>query len=213
MSLHKRFAVLAVAIAASLMFLAACGSSTTTTKAAPATGTSTTDNVMTNLVGPGCAGYAKKAPDGKGSFLSMANDSVAKAVRNNPLLATLSAALDGGLNNDVNLADTLDGRAYTVFAPVDSAFAKLPAAAVQSWGNPAGAARLESILTYHLIAGKILPSDIDGTFKTVNGASVTIKGSGNDMEVGGGGAKVLCGGIKTANATVYLIDSVLLPPK
>ena len=207
---------LAVAAIASLsLFTAACGSSSDSSSKADAPATSdapATDDVAANLVGPGCADYAKAVPDGKGSVSGMAQDPVATAASNNPLLKTLVAAVSGKLNKDVNLVDTLNGADFTVFAPVDSAFAKLPAATVKTLGTPAGADTLSSILTYHVIPGKILPKDIDGTFKTVNGADLTIKGSGDSISVGDNGAKVICGGVKTANATVYLIDPVLSPP-
>ncbi len=206
---------LAIAAIASLsLFTAACGSSSDDSKASdPATTDATPmDDVAADLVGPGCADYAKAVPDGKGSVSGMSQDPVATAASNNPLLKTLVAAVSGKLNAKVNLVDTLNGAAFTVFAPVDSAFAKLPAATVKTLGSPAGADTLSSILTYHVIPGKILPKDIDGTFKTVNGADLTVKGSGDDISVGDGGAKVICGGVKTANATVYLIDTVLSPP-
>src|SRR5579859_5595153 len=80
------------------------------------------------LVGPGCAGYAKQVPTGPGSVAGMAQDPVAVAASNNPMLTTLTAAVSGKLNPQVNLVDTLDGAQFTVFAPTDAAFAKLPAA-------------------------------------------------------------------------------------
>ena len=208
---------LAIAAIASLSFFtAACGSSDNTSKAgssvAMTSDAPTTDNVAANLVGPGCADYAKAVPDGKGSVSGMAQDPVATAASNNPLLKTLVAAVSGKLNKDVNLVDTLNGGDFTVFAPVDSAFAKLPAATVKTLGTPAGADTLSNVLTYHVIPGQILPKDIAGTFKTVNGADLTISVSGDSIEVGGGQAKVICGGVKTANATVYLIDTVMMPP-
>ena len=83
---------------------------------------------MTAPVGPGCADYAKAVPSGAGSVDGMAQDPVAVAASNNPLLKTLVAAVSGKLNPKVNLVDTLDGGEFTVFAPVDSAFAKVPAA-------------------------------------------------------------------------------------
>lgn len=209
--------VLAIAGVATLsMFTAACGSSSSSTTAAtsstPSSAAPTANDVAANLVGPGCADYAKAVPSGKGSVSGMSVDPVATAASNNPLLKTLVAAVSGKLNPKVNLVSTLNGADFTVFAPVDSAFAKLPAATVKLLGTPAGANTLSSILTYHVIPGKILPKDIAGTHKTVNGSDLVVKGSGDNISVGTNGAKVICGGVKTANATVYLIDTVLSPP-
>ncbi|MDF2919416.1 MAG: secreted and surface protein containing fasciclin-like repeat, partial [Microbacterium sp.] len=64
--------------------------------------------------------------------------------------------------------------------------------------------------TYHVVAGQLSPSEIDGTHATVEGQDVTVSGSGDNLMVND--AKVICGGVKTANATVYLIDTVLMPP-
>ena len=77
------------------------------------------------LVGAGCAEYAEAVPSGAGSVDGMAMDPVATAASNNPLLTTLTAAVSGGLNPDVNLVDTLNGGEFTVFAPVADAFAKI----------------------------------------------------------------------------------------
>jgi uncharacterized surface protein with fasciclin (FAS1) repeats len=163
-----------------------------------------------NLVGSGCAAYAEAVPDGDGSVAGMALDPVATAASNNPLLTTLTAAVSGQLNPDVDLVDTLNGSEFTVFAPVDDAFAKLDAATLETLKTPEGAATLSSILTYHVVPGQIAPDDIDGTHTTVQGADVTVTGSGDDIMVND--AKVICGGVVTANATVYLIDTVLTPP-
>ncbi|WP_417564470.1 fasciclin domain-containing protein [Microbacterium sp.] len=167
-----------------------------------------TPDPAADLVGPGCAGYASKVPDGAGSIQGMSQDPVAVAASNNPLLTTLVAAVSGKLNPKVNLVDTLDGSQFTVFAPVDDAFAKIPASTID--GLKKDDATLTKILTYHVVPGQIPPSSIDGTHKTVEGQDVTITGSGDDMKVND--AKVICGGVHTANATVYLIDSVLMPP-
>lgn len=207
---------LAVAAVASLsLFLAACGSSdddaasTDTETSAPASEDAA--DPAANLVGPGCADYAEQVPDGAGSVDGMAQDPVATAASNNPLLTTLVSAVSGELNPDVNLVDTLNGGEFTVFAPVDDAFAKLPAETVETLGTPEGAETLEAVLTYHVLPERIEPADIDGTFATVNGADLTITGEGDNIRVGDQ-AGVICGGVQTANATVYLIDTVLMPP-
>ena len=139
----------------------------------------------------------------------MAQDPVATAASNNPLLTTLVAAVSGKLNPKVDLVDTLNGGEFTVFAPVDDAFAKLPEKTVKTLGTPAGAQTLQTVLTYHVVPGQIAPSDIAGTHKTVEGDTVKVTGSGDNLQVND--ANVICGGVHTANATVYLVDSVLMP--
>ena len=163
-----------------------------------------------DLVGPGCADYAKQVPSGAGSVAGMAEDPVATAASNNPLLTTLIAAVSGKLNPKVNLVDTLNGGQFTVFAPVDDAFKKIDPATIDTLKTDAGAATLTSILTYHVVPGQVSPKDIVGTHKTVEGSDVTVSGSGDNLKVND--ANVICGGVHTANATVYLIDSVLMPP-
>nr|WP_281170718.1 fasciclin domain-containing protein [Nakamurella lactea] len=161
-----------------------------------------------DLVGPGCADYAKQVPTGAGSVTGMAGDPVATAASNNPVLTTLVAAVSGQLNPKVDLVNTLNNGQYTVFAPVDDAFKKIPAATIDKLKTDS--TLLSSILTYHVISGQLSPSQIDGTHTTVNGAKVTVSGSGDNLKVGD--ASVICGGVHTANATVYLIDTVLMPP-
>ena len=170
-----------------------------------------TDDTMdpaANLVGPGCQDYADAVPDGDGSIQGMSQDPVAVAASNNPLLTTLVAAVSGQLNPDVNLVDTLNGSEFTVFAPVDDAFGKIDPATIEALKTDS--ATLSSILTYHVVPGQIEPDDIVGTHTTVQGADVEVTGSGDDLMVND--AKVICGGVQTANATVYLIDTVLMPP-
>jgi len=161
-----------------------------------------------NLVGPGCAGYAEAVPDGAGSVEGMAADPVATAASNNPLLTTLVAAVSGQLNPEVDLVDTLNGDEFTVFAPVDEAFAKIDPATIEALKTDT--ATLSAILTYHVVPGQIAPEDIVGTQATVQGGEVEVTGSGDSLMVND--ATVICGGVQTANATVYLIDSVLMPP-
>ncbi len=223
----KRIAA-ATAVVSALALTAACGSSSsdsagsgTTPEAASSAAPSESpsapesspaaDAVTANLAGPGCAAYAKQVPDGSGSVAGMAADPVAVAAGNNPLLTTLTAAVSGKLNPKVNLVDTLNGGDFTVFAPTDDAFGKLPKATVKTLGTPAGADTLTKVLTYHVVAGQMNPSDIAGkTLKTVEGEKLKISGSADMLEAQK--ANVICGGVKTANATVYLIDSVLMPP-
>jgi len=161
-----------------------------------------------DLAGPGCAAYAQQVPMGPGSVGELAKVPVATAAANSPVLTTLAAALSGGLNPQVNLVDTLNGGQFTVFAPTNDAFAKLDAATVDKLKTDA--TLLTSILTYHVVAGQVGPDQVVGTHKTVNGATVTVSGMGDHLMVNN--ATVVCGGIPTTNATVYLIDSVLLPP-
>ena len=163
----------------------------------------------THLVGPGCAAYAEQVPDGPGSVAGMAASSLTVAASNNPLLTTLTAAVSGGLNPNVNLVDTLNGGQFTVFAPTDDAFAKLDAATVAALKTDPQL--LTSILTYHVVPGQASPEQVVGTHKTVNGADLTVTSGGPDHFMVNN-ANVVCGGVATTNATVYLIDSVLLPP-
>jgi uncharacterized surface protein with fasciclin (FAS1) repeats len=160
------------------------------------------------LVGPGCADYAAAVPSGAGSVEGMAADPVAVAASNNPLLTSLTAALSGTVNPQVNLVSTLNNGEFTVFAPVDAAFAKIDATTMDSLAT--NAALLTGILTYHVVPGKLSPTEVVGTHSTANGATLTVTRSGDTLKVNG--ATVICGGVQTKNATVYLIDQVLTPP-
>ena len=212
-----RTTVLALGAASLALFGAACGSGDTagsgssTTATTSATSMAPSSSAMAdpaaNLVGPGCADYAKQVPSGAGSVSGMAADPVAVAASNNPLLTTLVSAVSGKLNPKVNLVSTLNGAEFTVFAPVDSAFAKIDAATIEKLKTDD--ALLTKILTYHVVPGQITPDKIAGDQKTVQTGVVKVTGSGNALKVND--ANVICGGVKTANATVYLIDSVLLP--
>ncbi|AVL98831.1 MULTISPECIES: fasciclin domain-containing protein [Microbacterium] len=201
---------------ASAFLLSACsmGSGTSTEESSePTTPESSESTPMemdpaANLVGPGCEAYAEEVPDGAGSIQGMSQDPVAVAASNNPMLTTLVSAVSGELNPDVNLVDTLNGDEFTVFAPVDDAFAKIDAATIETLKTDSDL--LTSILTYHVVPGQIEPSDIEGMHTTVQGADLEVTGSGDEWMVND--ANVICGGVQTANATVYLIDSVLMPP-
>jgi uncharacterized surface protein with fasciclin (FAS1) repeats len=161
-----------------------------------------------NLVGPGCADYAAMHPDGPASVSGMSQDPVAVAASNNPELTTLTAAVSGQLNPQVNLVDTLNNGQYTVFAPTDAAFNKLPASTIDHLKTDAN--MLKSILTYHVVPGQLSPAQVDGSHNSVQGAPVNVTGGGNGLRVNNAG--LVCGGVPTANATVYMIDTVLMPP-
>ena len=87
---------------------------------------------------------------------------------------------------------------------------KLPKATVKPLGTPKGAEALTTVLTYHVVAGQMQPDRHRGQDpKTVEGEKLKVTGSGDNLKVQR--ANVICGGVKTANATVYLIDSVMMP--
>jgi uncharacterized surface protein with fasciclin (FAS1) repeats len=203
----RRTGAIAAASLALTFGLAACGSNDSTSKDSTASDTTSSDtmsNAGADTFGPGC----KLIPsDGKGSFNGMATDPVATAASNNPLLKTLVAAVtQAGLGDTLNSAD-----AITVFAPTDDAFAKIPKATLDK--VLADKATLTKILTHHVIAGKLSPDQLAGEHKTLAGDMVDVTGSGASFKVdnSGGAASVLCGNIPTANATVYVIDTVLMP--
>jgi uncharacterized surface protein with fasciclin (FAS1) repeats len=161
-----------------------------------------------DLVGPGCAAYAQRVPSGPGSVAGMAQDPVAVAASNNPLLTTLTAAVSGKLNPNVNLVDTLNGGEFTVFAPTDDAFKKLPQSTIDTLKTDSEL--LKKILTYHVVQGQLSPDKVAGSRPTLQSATVNVTGSGEGLKVNDAG--LVCGGVKTANATVYLIDTVLMAP-
>ncbi|MEU4621991.1 fasciclin domain-containing protein [Actinoplanes sp. NPDC023801] len=205
------------AVTATALFtvsLAACGSDDSTAgSAAPAAPAMTTaaptaaasPSAAMDMVnfGPGCAAVPADPAD-KGSFASMAQVPVATAASGNPLLSTLvSAVKQAGLVDSLNTAD-----AVTVFAPTNDAFGKIPAADLKK--VLADKKTLSGILTYHVVPGKLTPSDLAGTHKTLQGGEVTVSGSGEQFKVAGT-ASVICGNVQTANANVYIIDTVLMP--
>ncbi|MFN3340471.1 MAG: fasciclin domain-containing protein [Dietzia sp.] len=217
-TISRRMASIAAAAAVSGLVLAGCANDEGTTEAEGTDATPMTSEMTTEetspmaepagmLVGPGCADYAEANPDGPGSVDGMAMEPVATAASNNPLLTTLTAALSGEVNPEVNLVDTLNNGEYTVFAPVDDAFAQIDDATMEALQTDADL--LTSILTYHVVEGQIAPDEIEGMQATLNGADVEVMGSGDELTVNG--ANVICGGVETANATVYLIDEVLVP--
>ncbi len=158
--------------------------------------------------GPACA---QVPTEGEGSVEGMADDPVATAASNNPLLSTLVTAVQAA-----NLGDTLNSaQDITVIAPANPAFEAVPADALQ--GLLADTPALTTVLTHHVIQGRLTPEDLAGTHTTLNNDQVTIEGSGEDFSVAMDGtvvgmeASVICGNVQTANATVYIVDQVLKP--
>ena len=123
-----------------------------------------------------------------------------------PNFKTLVAAVKAA-----GLADTLSGKGpYTVFAPTDEAFAKLPAGTVETLLKPENKKKLQAILLYHVVAGKVLSSDLKaGNVKTVEGQDVKI-----DLKDGAhvNDAKVIKADIVASNGVIHVIDTVLIPP-
>jgi uncharacterized surface protein with fasciclin (FAS1) repeats len=153
--------------------------------------------------GSGCASVPKS---GGGSFTGMATAPVATAASANPLLSTLVAAVKAA-----GLVDTLNSASnITVFAPDNAAFAKIPAATLK--GILANKAELTKILTYHVASGRYTPAQLasGAKIKTLEGGTVTPAMMAGNYTVNG--ASVVCGNVQTANATVYIINTVLTPP-
>ena len=149
-----------------------------------------------------------RCPTGPGSVTGMAQDPVTVAASNNPMLTTLTRRSRASSIPNVNLVDTLNGSEFTVFAPTDDAFAKIDPATIETLKTDSDL--LTSILTYHVVPGQASPAQVAGDHKTVQGANVTVSGAGNDLKINDAG--LVCGGVATANATVYMIDTVLMPP-
>ena len=214
MQLNRSIVTAVGVAAATALTLSACSSATkeatekTTEMTSPAATTSAAAAAASGPVGAGCADYAAKNPTGPGSVEGLAKDPVAVAAGNSPVLTTLAGALSGKLNPNVNLVETLNNGEFTVFAPTDDAFAKIDPATIETLKTDSDL--LTSILTYHVVAGQADPAAVVGEHKTVQGASLNVTGSGDTLTVNDAG--VVCGGIKTANATLYLIDTVLMPP-
>ncbi len=220
----RRRKAIAVAGIVGILALAACGSSKTaatgTASTAAATATTTAPAVTTaapavttaapaatasgDNFGPGCSAVPAS---GSGSFAGMAKDPAATAASNNPVLSTLVATVKAA-----GLVDTLNGPGpFTIIAPSNDAFGKIDKATIDKLlADPKG--DLTKILTLHVVGGQKLSADAfvkAGPVKTVNGATITMTKTGDTYMVNG--SKVICGNVQTANATVFIVDTVLLP--
>lgn len=153
--------------------------------------------------GPACSSVPKT---GAGSFTGMSTAPVATAASANPVLSTLVTAV-----KKAGLVDTLNSASgITVFAPDNSAFAKIPTSTLDS--VLANKTELTKILTYHVVSGRITPAELASakTEKTLEGSTVKVADMNGTYTVNG--ADVVCGNVQTSNATVYIISSVLMPP-
>ena len=212
-----RYRTLAVSVATAGIALgaAACssGASSSSPAAAAATPTSAASSSMSASAGTSStsamdfgSGCSAVPASGAGSFTGMSTAPVATAASANPVLSTLVTAV-----KTAGLVDTLNSaKGITVFAPDNSAFAKIPAATLKS--VLANKAELTKILTYHVVAGRVTPTELasGATLKTLEGGTVTPAKMGSSYTVNG--ASVVCGNVQTANATVYIINTVLTPP-
>lgn len=226
----RRRTTMVAAVASLSLALAACGTDDTTATDDTAVEEETTDEAaeegadeemdeeMTDEemesalefepVGDACSAIS---PDGEGSSEGMADDPVATAASNNPLLSTLVTAV-----TEAGLVDTLNGvEAATVFAPVNDAFDAIPEEDLEALlADPEG--DLTTILTLHVVGGQeLLAEDLEaaGTVTTLAEQDLTVDFSGETPTVTAGGstANIICANVDTGNAVVHLIDTVLTP--
>jgi uncharacterized surface protein with fasciclin (FAS1) repeats len=210
--------VLMTAVSTLAITLSACGSDDSTGSSAAADTSSSSESpaatessAMPASDEPFGAGCSAVPTEGEGSFTGMTDDPVATAASNNPALSTLVQAVTAA-----NLGDTLNTTDdITVLAPANPAFEAVPADALNAL--LADTAQLTTVLTHHVIPGRLTPEELAGTHTTLNNDEVTIEGSGESFSIAMDGtvvgmqASVICGNVQTANATVYIIDQVLKP--
>ena len=206
----RRTGVAAAAITLSLG-LAACSEEEPEANAAESSSSEMSDSESTDegMEGAGAPTFGEACSavptSGPGSFDGMVQDPVATAASNNPLLETLVTAV-GEVDG---LADTLNSaEALTVFAPTNDAFGKIPEKDLQAVLKDQET--LAAILSHHVVPEQLGPDEVTGELETLNGDTITVEGDTDGMTVGD--AQVLCGNIPTANATVYVIDTVMMPP-
>lgn len=156
-------------------------------------------------------GFAAMALTVTGQGLALAQDASAKDIVTTAVQAgsfkTLAAAL-----NAAGLVETLQGKGpFTVFAPSDEAFAKLPAGTVETLLKPENKSRLIAVLTYHVVPGKVLAADVVKlkAAATVNGQRVDVKIEGDKVRIDQ--AQVVATDIACSNGVIHVVDQVLLP--
>jgi uncharacterized surface protein with fasciclin (FAS1) repeats len=198
----------AAALITTALALAACSSTATGASSTPGTTTpaaepSSAAATNTAPFGPACAGLPASGP---GSLADIANQPVATAAARNPALSTLvTAVTKAGLVDTLNSAPNV-----TVFAPTNDAFAKIPKDTLTQ--VLADKKALTNILTYHVVGQRQTPAELDrGTLTTLQGNTISTAKAGDTYTAND--ARVVCGNVQTRNATVYLIDTVLMPKK
>jgi uncharacterized surface protein with fasciclin (FAS1) repeats len=140
------------------------------------------------------------------SHAAAPTETVVAIAAGNADFSTLVAAVKAA-----GLAETLSGAGpFTVFAPTNAAFAKLPAGTVEGLLKPENKEKLAAILTYHVVPGKVMAADVkSGMVKTVQGGKLDVKASSDGVTVDG--AKVVKTDIVGSNGVIHVIDSVVLP--
>jgi uncharacterized surface protein with fasciclin (FAS1) repeats len=203
----------AAAVPVLLAGLTACSSgdeaATAVTSSSASGPAPVTSAAPTGPVGPGCAMFPADGPAG---LPALAATPVAGAVGATAQLSTLTAAVLAA-----NLVDAVNSRQdITVLAPSNAAFDALGADALPAL--LADVPRLTTVLTHHVLTGRLTPDQLPGQHRTLNGDIVTVAGPPDAPTVpaeltvaGSAPATVVCGGVPTANATVYVIDQVLAP--
>ena len=198
----RRILATTAVTAAAVLALGACGSS------------DSTDSATASSTPAASSESAMESPSSSPTESAMEKDIVDTAVAAGDF-KTLATALTAA-----GLVDTLKGPGpFTVFAPTDAAFAKLPAGTLDTLlADPQG--KLAPILTYHVVSGKVMAADVatmnGQKVKTVNGAEFTVNVSGSDVSLidgAGNTVKVTKTDIAASNGVIHVIDSVLLPSK
>jgi uncharacterized surface protein with fasciclin (FAS1) repeats len=203
----------AALLAAALVLTAGCGGGQSSGGSAHTSGTTSASSTGKSTAGsaarPFGAGCSSVPATGPGSFAAMNGAPVATAAASTPDLASLAKAVAAA-----NLADSLNSQQnVTVFAPVNAAFAALPAGQVNAL--LADVPRLTAVLTHHVVQGRLGPDRLAGQHIALDNGTVTVAGSGEkftiaaDQTLSGKPATVVCGNVQTANATVYFVDQLL----
>ncbi len=219
----KMLRILALVLALGLV-TAACGDdsessdSASDETSAPADDTMATEDTMSEdttpvdsstICEPDALVEAVESGPEDGTLAGMADDPVGTAASSNPVLTTLVSAVTAA-----DLVDTLNSaEELTVFAPTDCAFAELdPATLEAALADPTGL--LTTVLGFHVIPQRLAAADLtDGMeLETFTGETLVVAVDGDTVSLNDGGATVQVADIETANATVHLIDSVMIPP-